>query len=102
MSELDKLEVYLKEHGYKYKRIDKSRYPELPDEYKKSGFGEQHQILVYNDKDEVLWDAICHWGSFGWHDGLLEIMGSIVDEKRVGDSVEGYLTAQDVIERIER
>ena len=28
-------------------------------------------------------------------------MGNIVDKKKVGDRVEGWLTAQDVIDRIE-
>ena len=40
-----------------------------------------------------------HNGSYGYEKGLLEIYGSIVWP--CGDSVEGYLTAADVIERIE-
>lgn len=48
------------------------------------------------------WDVICHEWSYGGSDGLLESMGAIVDEKKVGDIVEGYLTAEDVIERFER
>ena len=47
-----------------------------------------------------MWDAICQQGSYGYEDGLLEICGDIVETK--DDIVEGYLTAQDVIERIER
>ena len=104
MNELDKLEAYLKEKCIKYERIDKSRYSDLPKEMmvgNVQGFGEQHQIIVYDSKGKIVWDAICHWGSYGWKEGLLEIMGNIVDEKRVGDRVEGWLTAQDVIDRIE-
>lgn len=104
MTELDKLEAYLKEKGIRYERIDKSRYGDLPKEMLTNymqGFGEQHQILVLDEKGKVKWDAICHWGSYGWREGLLEIMGDIVNEKRVGDQVEGWLTAQDVIDRLE-
>ena len=43
-------------------------------------------------------DAICHDGSYGRHDGLLEMMG-LVNEEEVGDSVEGWLTAEQVFER---
>ena len=43
-------------------------------------------------------DAICHDGSYGRHEGLLEIMG-LVNEEEVGDSVEGFLTAEQVFER---
>lgn len=40
-------------------------------------------------------------GSFGFKQGLVEIMGIIVSED-AGDSVEGHLTADDVIKRIEK
>lgn len=46
------------------------------------------------------WDAICHTYSYGSDKDLLEIMGVIVSED-AGDSVEGYLTAADVLERID-
>lgn len=95
MTELDKLEAYLKEHGIAYQRIDKDS---PVGDY---GYGSQHQICVFDKSGKVLWDAICHWGSYGYKEGLLEIMGNIVDEERVGDQVEGWLTAQDVIDRIE-
>ena len=89
MNELDKLEAYLKEHGYKYERIEKDA----------SKFEcEQHQIIVY-DENERQWDAICHPGSYGYENGLLEVMGDKV--VRVQDSVEGYLRAEEIIKRLE-
>lgn len=96
MSELDKLQAYLEEHGFYYKRIDKN------DE---GVFGiDRHQIIVYETaectEECMLWDAVCQYGSYGYEDGLLETMGVIVDEDECGDTVEGYLTADDVIERI--
>jgi hypothetical protein len=59
------------------------------------------QIIVFDDDGYRKWDAICTKYSYGHEKGLIEIMGDIVDIKRVGDSVEGYLTAQDVIDRVE-
>ena len=46
-------------------------------------------------------DAVCHGFSYGHEDGLLEIMG-LVDEAEVGDSVEGWLSAEQVFERYEK
>ena len=89
MSELDKLEKYLKEHGYEYTRDDVDGEP----------YTDVHQIVVYKN-GQRLWDAICHTGSYGYEKGLLEIMGTLVrPEDR--DSVAGCLTAEDIIKRIE-
>ena len=92
MSELDKLEQYLKDKKISYKREDRPA-----DEF---GFN-FHKISVPDDGDDYQWDAICHRGSYGYEQGLLEIYGSIVDEDKDGDSVVGWLTADDVIKRIE-
>ena len=46
-------------------------------------------------------DAICHDGSYGKEGGLLEIMGNLVDETKTEDTVEGYLTAEDILNRID-
>lgn len=97
LTELNKLEAYLKAHGIRYEREDREarRIPDgtfLSDDF--------HMIIVYSG-DDYYWDAICHGGSYGADEGLLEIMGDIVDEEAVGDRVEGWLTAEDVIERIE-
>ncbi len=87
MTELDKLEQYLNEHHYLIRRIDDNHSP--------IGI---HQIRVYNKETGMFeWDAICHYGSFGYKQGLLEVMGIITTEE-----VEGYLTAADIIERLEK
>lgn len=96
MSELDKLQAYLLEHRFYFQRIDENYG---------GRFGvDRHQIIVYETaectEEHRLWDAICQYGSYGYEYGLLEIMGVIVDEAEVGDTVEGYLTAEDVIDRI--
>lgn len=46
-------------------------------------------------------DAICHDGSYGRQDGLLEIMGDLVDEIKTGDTVEGWLSADEILTRID-
>lgn len=46
------------------------------------------------------WDAVCHSGSYGHEDNLLEIMGCLVEDD--GDDVEGFLTAEDILKRIDR
>ena len=53
----------------------------------------------YPNRKHVVCDVVCHKYSFGGKDGLLEIMG-LVDEEEVGDEVEGYLTAEEVANRI--
>ena len=55
--------------------------------------------LWYPNRKPVACDAVCHKSSFGGKDGLLEVMG-LVDEEGVGDDVEGYLTAEEVADRI--
>lgn len=78
LAEMDKLAKGLDEKGIEYTR--KPLY-------------DGEQILV-----EGHWDAICHRGSYGHEDGLLEIMGDIVQNE--DDSVEGCLTADEILSRV--
>jgi hypothetical protein len=55
--------------------------------------------VSYPNFENPICDAVCFRGSYGYERGLLEIMG-LVDEEEVGDSVEGYLTAVEVFQRI--
>jgi len=101
LTELSKLEKWLKENNIKYQRRET---PPFPKEYNPfiddEDFGARHQLWIADNNGEYLWDAICQYGSYGYEEGLLEIMGVIVDEEKAGDSVEGYLTADEVIERV--
>jgi hypothetical protein len=45
-------------------------------------------------------DAIECFGSYGAELDMLEIMGLLTDEEREDDSVKGYMTADDVYERM--
>ena len=102
MTELDKLEAYLKDRNIPYKRIDEK--PPLPKDLvaylpreERIGFGERHQIIVTDKTGKRLWDVICQWGSYGFEQGLLEGWQGIFGKH---DPV-GWLTAEDVIKRIE-
>ena len=62
-------------------------------------FQDGYQIGVNNPKtQEYKWDAVCHNFSYGHDEGLLEIMGDIVDNDY--DAVEGWLTAEDILKRL--
>ena len=54
--------------------------------------------VIYPSRDHYICDVICHWGSYGHESGLLEIMG--LADASCEDGVEGYLTAEDVFDRI--
>lgn len=53
--------------------------------------------LWYPSRENVVCDVIWHPYSFGYEDGLLEIMGLTDDEE---DTVEGYLTGEQVARKI--
>lgn len=105
LNELDKLEAYLKEHYITYERFDEEdTYPEeckpyLKNQLKIYGFDyealDRHQIIVYDKDGRRTWDVICQRGSYGAERGLLEGLGDIFNE------AEGYLTAAEIIQRIE-
>ena len=102
LTQLNKVEEYLKDNNIPYEREDKEDKLvsiEMQDGhfpvYEQMEF---HQICVPS-RERRDWDVICNRGSYGAEQGLLEIMGTIV--RPCGDFVEGWLTADDVIARIE-
>lgn len=100
MTELDKLEKYLKDNNIPHQRIDER--PNLTNMQGLELFGlgyDFHQICVPS-RTNCEFDVICHKGSYGYEEGLLEIMGLLTEEEAEEDSVLGYLSAEDVIERI--
>ena len=50
----------------------------------------------------VICSAIWGVGSYGYKDGLIEIMGLLTEEERERDDVVGYLTPEEVFRRIKR
>lgn len=99
MSELDMLEEYLKDKGIEYERIDVHYETEIPHSGGIMAIIDRHQICV-PDEESAEWDAVCQRGSYGFEEGLLEIYGNIV-RPDADDTVEGWLTSDDVITRIE-
>lgn len=98
MSELDKLEKYLLDHRITYERIEEGA---VFDRERRLviRFG-RHQICVPEAGEGCRWDVICQPYSYGYEQGKLELYGELVTEDD-GDSVVGWLTAEDVIKRLE-
>ena len=86
LKELNELEKMLADEGIAYYREDVTR----------NAFGFNfHQLRAdENPGDRWTWDVICHMGSYGYEQGLLEMWGKNMDEP------EGYLTAKECFERI--
>lgn len=85
--EIFKLEAMLKAEGIPFK------YHRQPD---MCGF----QICYPEDGENRVCSIILHSGSYGRSEGLLEIMGLLKPDEAQCDDVAGYLTAEDVFERI--
>ncbi len=91
LNEMDKLEKCLDALGFNFKRNDINQFcPSVP----------YDQIIVYNENNERIWDAVCFNGSYGGEFGLLEVMGTIVPEDNE-DGVIGFLTALEVLHLLE-
>ena len=101
MTELDKLELMLKERGVPYKRYDEDVSMHLSGGVDYS----RHRIDVYENEEDRdsgrrrIWDAIYQYGSYGFNDSLLEVMGEAVVDPYLYDSVEGWLTAEQVMKK---
>ena len=54
------------------------------------------------EEPELVMDAIEHYGSYGKDEDKLEIMGLLTPDEEEHDFVLGYLTAEDVFERIRK
>ena len=86
-NEIFKLEAMLKAAGIPFV------YHRQPD---MCGF----QICYPEDGENRICSVILHSGSYGRSEGLLEIMGLLKPDEEACDDVAGYLTAEDVFERI--
>ena len=89
-TEMDKLIDYLKicpPEKYTYSIIEFCGRPQV--------------IFMDAFTGERVADCACHYWSYGHTRGLIEALGApLVDEEEVGDSVEGWLTAVDILSRI--
>lgn len=124
-AEMRKLKKYLEEHNIPHSVVDRGFVPTddgkgfqammtIPQTVLDLVFMPSwgYQIIVWKDEAPTdtrewlnpslrAWDAICGCGSYGNEEGLLEVMGNPVILPSDGDTVAGWLTADDVIARLE-
>ena len=96
LTEFNKLEQMLKNAGIPYEREDVERVPR--EEVIRLGlhhYFDWHQFRYMRNGRKVS-DVVIFYGSYGFMNGLLEQMGLLPP---CGDSVQGYLTAEEVFER---
>ena len=94
VAELEKLNKYLVENGYD---VTKKCISKLLYDINGLSIPDYNQLVVTYKDSDLEWDVVCHPGSYGWEERLLESYHMLEDE---GD-VTGFLTADDVIERLE-
>lgn len=58
--------------------------------------------IIYSDEVGQVCSVIEHYGSYGHKDDLLEIMGLLTEEEKEYDEVVGYLSAENVFNRIKK
>ena len=61
-----------------------------------------YQICYPNKGEERVCSVVEFEGSYGSHSDLLEIMGLLTKTESIDDEVVGYLTAENVFERIKK
>lgn len=88
----NRAEAMLKEKGIGYVREDNILIP---------GVMERHQIKSTDtdEKGNPKWDFICHSGSYGSEEGLLEYWSLKMTDS--GEDPSGWLTAEEVVAKIE-
>lgn len=74
----------------------------IPFEVTTDADGNENNQIWYPSKENNVCDVICHKYSYGYEQGLLEIMGLLTENESEIDSVAGWLTPEDVFERIWR
>lgn len=105
MTELEKLKKYLDEHdiiNLMADHFDSGKSDQIivyiPVENKDLEVQDSRPWGVIKDHEGRyclrMWDVVCHEYSYGGPEGLLEIYGDIADL----EDVDGWLTAEDVIE----
>lgn len=81
------------------KMLDENEIPYVFNDTSCVGY-KHYQIAYPNNEDTRIVSVIEGTGTYGNESNLLEIMGLLTAEEREEDSVRGYLTAEDVFDRI--
>lgn len=58
-----------------------------------------YKITINDKENRYLCDVIYNFGSYGYKQNLLEIMGALTEEENEDNSVLGHLTAEEVFKR---
>ena len=101
-TEFDKLVKMLDDAKIPYERNDDDPNSDF---YKLTGY-QPIKYIVYGKFPGIenigrcVCSVVCGHGSYGGNEGLLEIMGLLTPEEEEQDSVVGWLTAEDVFDRI--
>ena len=95
IEEIHKLHRMLEEAG-----IAHEYHPRPGAEIWDNKFNMGYQICVYDAQNEQVISVIEGMGTYGAEDDLLEIMGLLTEEEGHTDCVRGWLTAENVFERI--
>ena len=69
----------------------------IPHEFIERGILKQ---ICYPSSSNMVASVIFGEGTFGFHSGLLEICGLLTDKEAEIDEVAGYLSAEEIFERI--
>ena len=97
--EIFKLKEMLEKAGIPFEFIDRSEdFIYLPRNKECYEFWQ----ICYPQSDERVCSIIEGFGTFGRDDDLLEIMGLLTESEQEDDCVLGYLTSEEVFERIEK
>lgn len=101
MTEMEKLQYMLKGARIPFDIVRRETF--IP--RKKLGIfsydGEVKDQIVAPDRNTHAIDAICQYGSYGYQEGLLEVMGPRT-VCGTSDGVVGYLTAEQAFELFEK
>lgn len=102
ITEIHKLHEMLLEAGIEHEWIDRRKQFDPDGSIAAMGFDHDYgwQILVHDVEGDRIISAIQGWCTYGVECDLIEIWGLLTPEERERDSVAGYLTAQEVFERI--
>ena len=99
ITEMMKLAALLVENGIQFE----TRMNKMPASMFGAELGDYPQLIIIDGYSDWICDAVCHPGTYGFEQGLLEIMahGRYVDvvlgEGHL-DEVEGWLTAEKAFE----
>lgn len=102
MNEFEKLVNMLNDAKIPYERNDDDPNNEY---YMVTGHEPMKRIIYGSDLAPgncCVCSVIYGWGSYGYDEGLIEIMGLLTPEEEECDDVRGYLTADDVFNRIKK